>query len=975
MKTKLFLIIALIAVLTPWLRAQQPGWNWAKQTSGAPNGYNFSNTTIKTASDNQGNLITAGYSSSRIFLNDTMLFPSGTEFPNTHYSYLWKQDEFSNTVFIKKFDGIVLAPASVACDIYNNIYLWADIWAPTVFEDVPYNSTEGDLLIKFDPQGNVIWVQQHIWGDVAVAENGICFFSGYFTGTKTIGGQTLTSIGRGDMYIAKLDQNGDWLWAKQFGTAAGDERCYQVAPLSNGECFIAGKASSSCDFDGLSISYFESGLFIAKLDSDGSCVWVKGLGSDSYQIDEYFSSICSNNPDVVYIFYQIRNSNNLQNSGVYVYKLNLNVWWPPVTIFHIPATSDVRCRKMVMDNTGNLYLCGYYYDPFTIGGYSYPWENGDFIFKLSGAGNILWSYDHGQNVADSEYNILYYNICVSYQGITYITMQPWEVRLVQPFYTYPGRGSYVLRLSATGQPEWLTSNWINIIGTEAKDICRIPSGDAFVCGDFEGDSFWGNTFLKNRGTSGKDIFVTRFNAANQPVWTVCAGGEADQEVSAIYTDANACSYVTGKYSGTMHFGDLSLQSSGEEDIFVAKLDAQGNWLWAYSAGGQGNDAGLDLVCDTEGNVYACGYFTETADFTIDTLHANGATDGFLVKLNSLGTCLDVVQSDTEGSDQATALAIDNFDRLWLGGNAVPDGNSPETRRITISRLSRNLDILDSICSNHAENLFLSGLSLDNANSCYLTGTYRDEFSFGSLNLPQQPNISTFVLCIDSELQTPWANCATSANSVVPKAITADENGNCYIAGSIVSGGWFGSINVNGWGENDIFVAKLNNSGAWAWAKTNGSLMDDYATGIAMNPNGLCSVIGRFDGRISMGPYWLEPMNQYDSFFGELSYSSDTPEEPIVSPTPNQLSLSPNPFRDNLKISCEVSEPENLEIAIYNLKGQKVRSYDFFAKSAGTHSLVWDGMDSNNGKVGPGIYLIQVKGTKTRQIQKVIKLRG
>ncbi|HNQ43900.1 MAG TPA: hypothetical protein PKI59_05695 [Candidatus Cloacimonadota bacterium] len=167
MKTKLFLIIALIAVLTPWLRAQQPGWNWAKQTSGAPNGYNFSNTTIKTASDNQGNLITAGYSSSRIFLNDTMLFPSGTEFPNTHYSYLWKQDEFSNTVFIKKFDGIVLAPASVACDIYNNIYLWADIWAPTVFEDVPYNSTEGDLLIKFDPQGNVIWVQQHIWGDVA----------------------------------------------------------------------------------------------------------------------------------------------------------------------------------------------------------------------------------------------------------------------------------------------------------------------------------------------------------------------------------------------------------------------------------------------------------------------------------------------------------------------------------------------------------------------------------------------------------------------------------------------------------------------------------------------------------------------------------------------------------------------------------------------------------------------------------------
>jgi hypothetical protein len=41
----------------------------------------------------------------------------------------------------------------------------------------------------------------------------------------------------------KLDQNGDWQWAKQFGTATGDERCYQVAP-ANGSVFLAGKAPS-----------------------------------------------------------------------------------------------------------------------------------------------------------------------------------------------------------------------------------------------------------------------------------------------------------------------------------------------------------------------------------------------------------------------------------------------------------------------------------------------------------------------------------------------------------------------------------------------------------------------------------------------------------------------------------------------------------------------------------------------------------
>lgn len=967
--------MAFFFILIPWMRAQQPGWSSAKQTSGDPNWYNFSNTTIETASDNQGNLITAGYSSSRIFLNDTMLFPSGTQYPYETYTYLWKQDEFSNTVFINKFDDPNLSPRSVSCDIDNNIYLWVNISDSTIFDGVLYYASNGRLFIKFDPLGNVIWVKQHIGGKVAVAPNGISFFSGSFTGTRTIGGQTLTSYGLEDMYIAKLDQNGDWLWAKQFGSAAGDESCYQVAPLSNGECFIAGKASSSCDFDGHTITQTQAGLFIGKLDSSGDCTWLQGLGSDSNQVTEYFNSLCSNNPDEVYIFYLIRSYSSLHNSGVFVHRYNINES-APFIVFNVLCNTEVYCGEMAMDNTGNLYLYGHYSDPFSIGVYNFHWDFGNYVIKLASNGAILWFYDHrGLNGENALSNFDYTDMCVSYQGITYLSLGTWSVKLVHPFYTYPGRGSYTLRLSANGQPEWLTSNWIYTYGTEAKDIFRTPSGDAFVCGDFEGDSFWGNTFLKNKGSSGKDIFVTRFNAANQPVWTACAGGDADQEVSAIYTDANACSYVTGTYSRTMHFGDLSIQSSGEEDIFVAKLDEQGNWLWAYSAGGQGNDAGLDLVCDTEGNVFACGFFTEAADFTIDTLHANGATDGFLVKLNSLGTCIDAVQSDTEGADLATALAIDNLDRLWLGSNVVPDSSFPDTKRFTISRFSQNLDYLDTISSNPAQNLLLSGLALDGANSCHLAGTYRGALSFGSLSLPQQSNISTFVIGLDSELQTLWANCATSTNSVVPKAITADENGNCYIAGRIKNGGWFGSINVSGWGQNDIFVAKLNSSGAWAWAKTNGSIMDDYATGITMNPNGLCSVIGRFDGRISMGNYWLEPMNQYDSFIGELSYSSDTPEEPIISPIPNQLSLSPNPFRDNLKISCEVSEPENLEIVIYNLKGQKVRSYVIFAKSAGTHSLVWDGMDSQSSKVGPGIYLIQVKGAKTRQIQKVIKLRA
>jgi hypothetical protein len=963
MKSTVFISALFVLCLLSPLSAQNPGWSTVSQTASDPSATSFGNQNFTIGCDNQNNLITAGYASSRVFLDDTILYPETPSYP--FYSYLWKQDANSNTVFIRKFDGVALNTQAIYTDSGGNIYLSTIFFGDIVFEGESYQGSDGDLIVKFDPQGNLIWVRQCRGGNFAVTANGYCFVSGFFTGSITIGETTLTSAGREDMFIARLSSDGIWEWVKRFGTATGGERCYQVAPLSNGEAFIAGTAGTNCDFDGHNISYNRGGLFLAKLNSLGECTWVEGVVSHFYSNDVYFSSIATNNPSEVYIYYDVIEEGHPLISGMFVKKVNPN-GWDPVTILQIDRLRDVRSRKMLMDSAGNLYLTGYYYDPFTLGNYHYAWESGDFLCKLNHAGAILWSYDHGPCIHYQ--NPSYRDVCVSNSGSVFLSMYTYRETLVQPFSTYAGRGSYALKFTAAGQPEWMCSNWIETKGTEATDISHSLDGSAFVCGNFEKDSYWGNNYLRNRGSEGNDIYVARLNAANEIQWAVCAGGEAEDTVSAIYMDPNLNCYITGKFSGTMHFGDISIQSAGSGDIFVAKLDGQGNWLWAFAAGGAEDDAGLAIFADWQDNIYVSGYFSATASFGDDLATALGAKDSFVLKLDPAGNYLAVLASGTAGTDVAPAIICSSQNYMWVARNI----SDAAEQSIELQKLNYNLEIMDTVSSTLSPDLAINALSLDVWGNCLLTGVYSSGFSLAGLTLPNQANLSSFVLKLGSSFEGLWANYATAATALVANSIFTDAQGEIFIAGYMDGQGSFGSQQLYSWGMKDIFVAGLSSAGEWTWAKSTGSLADDCANALAGKPGGLCTVVGRFDGRIGMDNNWRQPMNEYESFVGELSFNTENPEEHLVTAVPGLLVAYPNPFSDMLQLTLQLKQADEISLKIYNLKGQLVRKLTEEKKAAGNHDFSWDGLSDTNSRCAAGIYLVQVKGAKTNLMRKVLK---
>jgi len=145
------------------------------------------------------------------------------------------------------------------------------------------------------------------------------------------------------------------------------------------------------------------------------------------------------------------------------------------------------------------------------------------------------------------------------------------------------------------------------------------------------------------------------------LWVEQAGGTDIDIGRAIATDGSGNSIVTGEFSGTATFGDTTLTSDGSNDIFIAKYDGDGNFLWVEQAGGTDIDIGRAIATDGSGNSIVTGEFRGTATFGDTTLTSVGSSfDIFIAKYDGDGNFLWVVQAGGLGGGglarrQAVAL--------------------------------------------------------------------------------------------------------------------------------------------------------------------------------------------------------------------------------------------------------------------------------------------------------------------------------
>jgi hypothetical protein len=197
----------------------------------------------------------------------------------------------------------------------------------------------------------------------------------------------------------------------------------------------------------------------------------------------------------------------------------------------------------------------------------------------------------------------------------------------------------VILLMTTGAiGQSASARWARGVGGIDDDYGWSVATDAarnvYVAGYFAALARVGPTNFMSYG--GTDIFLLKYDRNGNPLWATRAGGATNDQGRAVITDATGAVYLTGHFRSAGVFGASNIVSHGAEDLFLAKLDASGQWLWTSTAGGTNTDEGRSIAIDGAGNCYVTGVFSSSAGFGTNLVTSGGQTDIFLAKANAAG---------------------------------------------------------------------------------------------------------------------------------------------------------------------------------------------------------------------------------------------------------------------------------------------------------------------------------------------------
>ena len=162
----------------------------------------------------------------------------------------------------------------------------------------------------------------------------------------------------------------------------------------------------------------------------------------------------------------------------------------------------------------------------------------------------------------------------------------------------------------------------NSVGSFINRINKgVQQRNTFITGSFDStaDFDFGPGVFNLRATrGGTDIFIARYDALGALVYAKSFGGGSGS-AQCLDIDNAGNIVITGNFSGTVDFdpgpGTTNLASTGRwGDIFVAKYDASGNYVYAIKMGSDDWDIGYGIAMDDSGNAYITGGYNGSADF-------------------------------------------------------------------------------------------------------------------------------------------------------------------------------------------------------------------------------------------------------------------------------------------------------------------------------------------------------------------------
>lgn len=388
------------------------------------------------------------------------------------------------------------------------------------------------------------------------------------------------------------------------------------------------------------------------------------------------------------------------NTDIFLSKLDVNgnyLWG-----FSIGGTYTDYVSSVTADTLGDLYVTGYFadsidFDPSPSSAIYYATTDCGFVAKYSTNGTFQWVKLFGGAGSVHPFHITTSNSSALYISGSFSDSIDFNPDLGVDFlFGPPYQNSFILKLDMSGNFEWVrhirakcnkhsTNIWgdIALVGefSDTVDLDPTPGIDNHIA-----CSNW------------PDLFLTRLDINGQFAWAKSFGGISTEEAYDTQMDNSGNVITVGYCTGDIDPSPAiyNVGGFGNRDIFIQKLDPNGNFLWGQGYGSTVTDEGRSVEIDNYGNIYHAGTFTGNIDFdygaSVSALNCSNPSDIFIQKLDPNGQLIWVKQID--GSLSTIAKDLDEHNGyVHLTGyfNYSVDFN-PDISIDTISSYNNSFDI-------------------------------------------------------------------------------------------------------------------------------------------------------------------------------------------------------------------------------------------------------------------------------------------
>ena len=474
--------------------------------------------------------------------------------------------------------------------------------------------------------------------------------------------------------------------------------------------------------------------------------------------------------------------------------------------------------------------------------------------------------------------------------------------------------------------------WASITPAAVSNIAVGPSASIYTTGSFLGtvDFDPGPDSLDLVSQGIRDAFVAKYDTDGNLLWAFGLGSSVNTDKGwAIDVDSSENVYVVGYFAGTVDFdpgpGETIRTRVTNTDLFVAKYDTEGNFLWVFTLPAS-STALQDLVVDDAGNIYLAGQSSSRTDFDPGPgeVFPSVGSSTYLAHYDSGGNFIWVVDFNTSlPSSEIQDVAIDGSGNSYLVG-------------------STNINIAGS------GDAFVAKYTAD--------GVLEWAFSFG-----------------DSSRDTGYG-------------VDVDGAGNVFVAGRLGQGtidvdpSSAVTLLTISPAESEAFVAKYDADGNYQWAfNTSGQshpvfggnegydiVVDDlkgvYVTGLITGPTDFDPGSDTFELTVPEIPLAI--------FIAKYSDSGSFPvanEEAAELPSTYTLSaIHPNPFYTQARFFLTVQHSQSVRVEMFDVLGRSVALVEEARLPAGLEQA----FEIRRGKLASGLYMVRIVGehfTNTRQI--------